>query len=90
MFKPCNLSIERLIEHQTRAKAQGKERRQAKMDRGALPPEVADHYYRVDSALLIALETLHRIEQHEPDVLDRHGPKPPAAAAASPVHHMPR
>jgi hypothetical protein len=87
MFKPCNLSLERLVEHQAKAKALGHERRQQKMQRGAMPPEIADHYARVDAAVLIALETLHRIEQHEPDVLERHG-KPPAAD--HPHHHTPR
>lgn len=88
MFKPCNLSIERLVEHQVKAKAMGHERRRAKMQRGALPPEIADHYARVDAAVLIALETLHRIEQHEPDVLDRYG-KPPAATTTA-DHPKPR
>lgn len=83
-FAPCNIQMSQLVERQAKVKAIGHERRQQKMQRNAMPPEVADHYARFDAAVLVALETLKRIHDHEPEVVERYSRPLPTAHTTAP------
>ena len=87
VIAPCGIRIEVLVERMAKVKAMNHARHRSKVMQKKMPRDVAAGYDRFDAAVLLSLELLHRIEQHEPEVLTRHGhSQPEAAADFTPIH----
>ncbi len=63
MFAPCNIPLPRLVEQYKAHIARRKEHRKEGMQRGKLPPHVADEANRREAAILLVLQ--QRLEQEQ-------------------------